>query len=220
MNEPAATTDAAPIGRHSVAEQVYRRLKDDILTGRIGLGERVVESRIARRCQTSRAPVREAVQRLTQEGLLETRIHFGPSVISLDRDKISELYEARFAIEARAIDALCRQEGNAAADLLDGHVEAMRAACAAGDAGRLVEGELAFHMDLCRLSGNSYLIRISQMLQDQTRLALMVDNAHYPRLLDVAEEHVQLVTAIRNRDPVNAVRELESHIKSSLAAIR
>lgn len=209
-----------PLDRRSVADQIHDRLKAEILSGSIALGERVVESQIAQRYHTSRAPVREAVQRLIQEGLLEARVHFGPSVISLGPERIAELYEARLAIEARAVEALCRSRNASALDELEKHIEGMRAASHDGDFARLIDSELAFHMALCRFSGNSYLIRISQMLQDQTRLALAVDNAQYAQMLDVAEEHVQLVAAIREGDAAKAVQELERHIMSSLDAIR
>lgn len=220
MKPQAKHTNAPTVDRRSVADQVYAGLMAEILSGRIALGARVVESQIALNYQTSRAPVREAVQRLTQEGLLEARAHFGPSVISLSPERIEDLYEARLAIEARAIEALCRKKKPEAISALESHIEAMRAASAEGDFERLVDSELAFHMALCEFSGNSYLINISQTLQDQTRLALAVDNALYAQMLDVAEEHVQLVAAIREGDGAKAVKELERHIMSSLAAMR
>lgn len=216
MRKQEQVTDSPPIQRQSIADQVYRRIKRDILTGQIALGTRVVETQISRDYGTSRAPVREALQRLIQEGLLEDRPHHAPSVISLDRDSIIQLYEARLAIESRAVEKICSRTDNPDLDLLDALIEAMRAASRDKDLQRLVDSELAFHTMLCRLSGNDYLLRISQSLQDHVQLALWVDNANYTQMQDVAEEHVRLVDAIRARDSNAAVEELKTHIMASL----
>lgn len=217
MEERAALE--AHIERNSVADQVYALLKSDILNGQISLGERVVESKVASRLRISRAPVREAVQRLIQEGLLETRTHHGPSVIQLTRDDIKQLYEVRIAIESRAIIALCKAQNADHLQQLELQITKMRQASHSGDAKALVENELEFHTMLCRFAGNAYLLRISESLQDQVRLALTLDNANYSEMRNVAEEHTPLVQAIRSGDSTAAIQQLEIHILASLDAM-
>jgi len=212
------TTDQ-PIERKSVAEQVYGRLRADILSGRIALGARVVESQIAARFKTSRAPVREAVQRLVQDGLLEAKPHQGPSVVTLTKTDIRQLYEARAAIESRAVAALCAQRNPDHIVLLEQQIEEMRKASRERNFDALVGSELEFHLMLCQLSANVYLLRMGEILQDQVRLALNIDNANYNKLSDIAEEHVNLVEAIRLGDAQEALKELEAHIFDSIEII-
>ena len=74
------------IQRHSVADQVYFDLRNRILSGQIAQGERIVEASIAKSLGISRAPIREAVNRLTEAGLLESRTHYGTSVIQMSTE--------------------------------------------------------------------------------------------------------------------------------------
>jgi DNA-binding GntR family transcriptional regulator len=203
------------ITRLSIADQVHDYLREAILSGRIAMGTRLVESQVARDLKTSRAPVREAVRRLTEENLLEIRTHFGPSVVTLTLDKIRQLYEVRLAIESLAIRELCRSDGH---DLvpLEALVGEMRAASAAGAVAALVDAELRFHQTLCRLAGNPYVGRIAELIDGQVRLALTLDNASYANLADVAEEHVPLLDAIRRGCPDAATHALSHHILASL----
>ena len=88
----------AQIDRLSVAEQVYDHVRSAILKGDIPQGTRVVEAQIAKNLKISRAPVREAVNRLLQDGLLESKTHYGPSVVQMTPEKIRYLYDLRAAI--------------------------------------------------------------------------------------------------------------------------
>lgn len=215
---PAKETDAsaAPIERNSVSDQVYVRIKAEILSGKLAQGMRVNESHLAKRFVTSRAPVREAVQRLLQEGLLETRAHYGPSVIELDHAKIVQLYEARMAIETRAVAILCENGSDEEFDELDGIVTRMSRAAESENSEALVEAELDFHRLLCELSGNDYLVKINDFLQGQVRLALIIDNSNYLDMQQIVEEHRAFLKVMRTRDTDGVVRALESHIMTSL----
>ncbi|ODT77301.1 MAG: hypothetical protein ABS76_27935 [Pelagibacterium sp. SCN 64-44] len=140
-------------------------------------------------------------------------------MIQLTRNDINQLYEVRIAIESRAIVALCKAQNADHLQQLEIQIAKMRQASQSGDAKTLVENELEFHTMLCRFSGNAYLLRISESLQDQVRLALTLDNANYSEMKNVAEEHIPLVQAIRSGDIDTAVQELEVHILASLDAM-
>jgi DNA-binding GntR family transcriptional regulator len=94
----------SPIHRETVVEQVYGKLRTAILSGDIAQGSRIVELQVARDLGTSRAPVREAINRLLQAGLVETRAHHGPSVITMTHEQAIKLYKLRSAVECAAIE--------------------------------------------------------------------------------------------------------------------
>ena len=85
----------AGIDRRSVADQTYQHLRAAILSGEIPQGARLMSSVFAICASITRAPVREAVNRLLQEGLLESRTHHGPLVIQMTPEKIRWLYDLR-----------------------------------------------------------------------------------------------------------------------------
>ncbi len=207
------------IQRHSVANQVYSDLRNRILSGQIPQGERLVESTIARSLGISRAPVREAVNRLMEAGLLENRTHFGPSVVQMGNEKIRELYAVRNSIESLAIQAVAQRHSKDNIAELRFLIMVMSDRAEANDLPGVVEAELAFHEALWRMADNPYIQKIAGLLFDHMRLALTIDNAAYGNLVDVAREHEPLVDAIETGNPDKASEALTRHIMSSLETI-
>jgi DNA-binding GntR family transcriptional regulator len=215
----AVTVFAAGIDRRSVADQTYHYLRAAILSGEIAQGARVIEAQIAKVLDISRAPVREAVNRLLQEGLLESRTHHGPSVIRMTPEKIRWLYDVRAAIEALAIGDVVRQRSKIDLAQLRASVEKMKRFAAKKDLNGLVQTELEFHRTLCEFSGNPYVIQVSNIIDGQVRMALTIDNAHYVNLKDVADEHEPIIAAIEAGNGEAASVFIKAHILSSLKAI-
>jgi DNA-binding GntR family transcriptional regulator len=208
----------AGINRRSVADQTYQHLRAAILSGDIPQGARVIEAQIAKTLGISRAPVREAVNRLLQEGLLESRTHHGPSVIQMTPEKIRWLYDLRAAIEALAIRDVVRQRNKLDLSPLRAAVAKMKRFAAKKNLNRLVQTELEFHRILCRLAGNPYIVQVSNIIDAQVRIALTIDNANYLNLKDVADEHEPIIAAIEAGDAEAASASITAHILSSLKA--
>src|SRR5882757_6621049 len=104
-----ATADAAILRTRSRADFVYESLRDAIADGRIGRGERVREEEIARNLGVSRTPVREALQRLQQRGLLVLGPGRGLVVAQLGHDEVVELYAMREILEGSAARFAAKQ---------------------------------------------------------------------------------------------------------------
>jgi DNA-binding GntR family transcriptional regulator len=211
-------TNVSVIQRHSVADQVYFDLRSRILSGQIAQGERIVEASIAKSLGISRAPIREAVNRLTEAGLLESRTHYGTSVIEMSTEKIRELYAVRNAVEALAIRAVTEHHTSEDIKSLRDLITRMSEFAGNGDLPGLVDAELEFHEALWRMAKNPYIEKVAGLLFDHLRLALTIDNAGYKNLMDVAQEHEPLVLAIERGDPDKAAAALAEHIMTSLQA--
>lgn len=206
------------IDRLSIADQVYEHLRSEILAGELRQGERVIEAQVAKTLQISRAPVREAVNRLLQDGLLETKTHFGPSVIQMTPEKIRFLYDIRAAIEGLAIRDVVRRRGNLDLEPLRACIVEMKRCARRKDLAGLVDVELEFHRLLCEFAGNPYVVKVSSILDAQVRMALTIDNSHYENLADAADEHEPILEAIQSGDADKAARLMELHILSSLSS--
>ncbi len=204
------------ISRVSVVDQVYDSLRHSILSGDIPQGSRIVELQIARSLGTSRAPVREAINRLLQAGLVETRPHHGPSVIQMTYPQVAKLYRLRAAVECAVIEEIARQspqpDMQALASWIDRMSELARQPRETAFRA-FVEADLRFHETLWAMSQNEYIERVAMQIGDQVQMALAVDNARSADLAAIAAGHIPLYEAIAARDVTQATRLMEFHLR-------
>jgi len=92
---------------NSISDQIYEVLKERILLGEITLGERIIESSIAEDLKTSRTPVREAFQRLVQDGLVERVPQGGVRVTVITPRMVKEVFGIRAVLEVYALELAC-----------------------------------------------------------------------------------------------------------------
>jgi DNA-binding GntR family transcriptional regulator len=210
----AASRPLKPVQHESLVELAYRSIRDSIVSGRLPMGSRLVEARLAAELGVSRGPVREALRRLREEQLVLERPRVGCFVRSFDGDDLVDIYNLRLAIEAAAIRLATRNGVDTRR--LRRLIDQMGAAAHAGRIERVVDAEFAFHEELFLASRNPHLIHVFKMLSAQLRMALSLDNSAYSELADVATEHRELVDAIDARDEHRAVCAMRSHIVSTV----
>lgn len=200
----------------SLAENAYQMLRRSILDGHLKPGERIIETQIARDIGVSRGPVREAVQRLLQEGLAESVPRHGPQVVKMSAQQIQELYLVRVSLERLAVRQAVERNPDNAADVLEESIARMERAARQGSFRKLVDEEFRFHELLCALSGNQFLVRVYGSIQAYVRMALDIDNSGYEDMMTIAIEHKPLVDAIRKGKLEEAEILIEHHIVQSL----
>jgi DNA-binding GntR family transcriptional regulator len=205
------------IDQVSLSEIAYRAIRESILAGRFAMGERVVEKRVAEELEISRAPVREALRRLAEEGLVVERARHGTSVRVLSAKDFIDIYNLRIAVEGAAIRLATRNQPPL--DSIEQLIEQMRRAARQRNMNRLVNLELELHEQICVLSGNSFLASTFHSLSALIRMALALDDAGYDEVEKIAEEHLPLVEAIRSGDEEAAARTLVSHIVSTVGPL-
>src|SRR6478735_96605 len=116
-----------------LAEDAADRIRDEILSGNLPGGERLVEMRIATELRVSRGPVREAFKLLRSEGLLQEEPRRGTFVVSLSAEDVREIYGLRAAIEGRAARLLAGRQDPAALAELRSLLTSIEVAAKAGD---------------------------------------------------------------------------------------
>jgi DNA-binding GntR family transcriptional regulator len=201
-----------PVDETSLRDQVANNIRRAIDAGALTPGERLVEADIAAQMGTSRAPVREAIHLLEQEGLVTNIPRRGSFVIELDRKDIEEIFSLRSVIEVLAVrEALPRLT---AEDLegLDELVKEMINAAEERDMARLVESDLEFHQRIVHLADHSRLLDVWQRMYTQLRLFLAMKDQLYDNPMDVADTHVPLLEALRSGDVETAHRVINNHI--------
>ena len=201
-----------PVDETSLRDQVANNIRRAIDAGALKPGERLVEADIAGQMGTSRAPVREAIRLLEQEGLVTNVPRRGSFVVELDRKDIEEIYSLRSVLEVLAVrEALPRLT---AEDLegLDDLIKEMILAADERDMTKLVEADLEFHQRIVRFASHRRLLDVWQRMYIQLRLFLAMKDQLYDNPRDVAETHIPLLEAFRSGDVETAHQVMSNHI--------
>lgn len=208
-----------PVNRESTAGIIARQLRGAIMSGALAPGTQLAEAELAAQFDVSRGPLREAMQRLVQEGLLRSERHRGLFVIDLDNEDVTDIYVARTAIERSAILQIVRSglsASQAAAALLDQVQDAMAEAATANDPHALSDADLRFHEVLVASSGSKRLVRMAQTLLIETRMCLSRLQDTYGEVEERVGEHQAIVDALRAGDEELSLRLLEAHMVDAL----
>jgi DNA-binding GntR family transcriptional regulator len=198
-------------------QEVLGALRSAILAGEIPVGTRLLEAEVATSMSVSRAPVREAVRHLEQEGLVEIFPHRGAVVVGLPETEIDAIYELRAVIEGRATAAAIDTRGDAELDRLAALIDAMRVAIKQHEIEAIAEIDLRFHGLIVEWSGMTLLRHIWSSLDGLVRVrsyqALDRPGATARYFLkNAASSHVDLVSALRSGDAEAAATMARQHV--------
>lgn len=212
-----------PIRQESTSALIARKLRDAIARGRFQPGEQLLESDIAKQFGVSRGLLREALQRLTQEGLLVGRRNRGLFVAEFGPDEVFDIYTARTAIERAAclkiIDVTKRTDEVYA--VLTALTDRLEASAAAGvDESKLADIDIDFHERMVEEAHSPRLNRMYATLITETRMCLAaLEGPSYPVAQRIAE-HRQIAESIRDRDVPRLHTLLAEHMDHALDEIR
>lgn len=196
---------------YSLVELAMDRLRRDILSGRTDPGERLVEEQLTRRLGISRAPLREAMRLLAQQGLVEHIPRRGARVATLSDDDVRELYEVRDVLERYAVGSM-----PASPDLtgLRAAIEVMRKATEADDRLELANAHRRFHVEVVALGGNRQLVGLYESILVRIQLYMAVNmrrEAEIDRAENGVHRHERLLAAIEQGDTNRIMSELNGH---------
>jgi DNA-binding GntR family transcriptional regulator len=197
----------------SLATQVYERLRAAIIRGELAPDSKLVELDIAQNMGTSQGTIREALQRLEREGLVERRSHRGTYVTALSSSEIYECFVIRSTIEGFA----ARRATQA---MTDGHVrrleqlhKAMGQSADRNALETLIEYDLEFHRCICEWSGSHLLLNSWVPLYSSIqRFIFQTHPAYFGDLHSLADTHLPLIGAFRARDVETAVARVQEHV--------
>lgn len=205
-----------PVARQSTAELIATQLRSAIMYGVLAPGTQLGEAELAARFEVSRGPLREAMQRLVQEGLLRSERHRGLFVIDLSSSDVRDIYLARLAIERMACELIMAGNRGEAVVRLSEALSVLVTAAAGRDRNAMSDADQAFHQTLVSCSGNTRLERMAHTLLVETRMCLAALQKHYPEPEELVTEHRALVNAISDGDERLLLRLIESHMLDSI----
>ena len=215
--EDSVTDTAVPLYAPSLVEVATRQLREEILAGALLPGQRLVEEQIVARFSISRAPLREALRVLAQQGLVEHVPRRGARVTELSEADVDQLFGIRLALEQHAVATTFPMDpppDDARLAPLQGWLDSMRAAERDGDELAKDDAHRAFHAEVVALAGNRQLDLALEpvLLKLQRPMASNLRReAHAigpePGLL----RHQALVDAIRSNDVDAITHQLTHH---------
>lgn len=194
---------------------VYDYLYNAIRTGEIKAGETLTERDLAERLGVSRTPIREAIRKLEEQGVVLHEPHKGAKVITLSVEKVAQLYEVRELLEGLAARKLSQFHTAEMMEELAGYMEKAEKQALAADVEKLSDINSAFHLALARHSGNIYLEIIMNMLQTQISLLMTTSLSYSGRPLENIEEHKQILEAIKSGDGDFAESTAKYHVRQA-----
>ncbi|QXT40250.1 GntR family transcriptional regulator [Gymnodinialimonas ceratoperidinii] len=203
--------DMQPIENVPLRVQVADRLRNAILDGRLKPGTGLVETALAEQMNVSRAPIREAIQILENDGLVETIAYKGKRVKPLTAREVEETYSLREAFEVMAVTRIL--EIGAPLDDLRTHCDQMIAAAEADDFPALVAADEAFHHALIRLADHDLLLASWKNLYLRIHQIMALRNRDERNLLEVASNHPPIVQALADGDAARAIELISDHTR-------
>jgi len=210
-----ASKDLPKIETESVADKVRRALRDHVLSGALKPGTQLIESQLAEQLGVSRAPVREALQTLEAEDLVESVRNKGTFVVDITEEDLREIYTVRAALEGLAMRLAAQAMDHEELSALAHIVEWMEQAARDGDAEQVSKIDLEFHEAIWALSGNRRLFQFLTSMMAQIAMFLALNVRLYEDLLDNCLEHVRLLAALRSGDAVRAEQLMVGHISEA-----
>jgi DNA-binding GntR family transcriptional regulator len=216
--DSASASVPAELSKHEVA---YRKIRDRILDGRYGPGQRLVFSALARDLDVSPVPVREAIRRLEAENLVTFEHNVGARVITLDDEAWEQLVEMLALLDGYAVVRASRRvpaEAIGEAQRLNDELRG-----GAVDHGRVMALHRTFHRTIYRYADNDYLIESLDRVWDRIDASRVLASL-YPakRLATAVDEHDDLLERLRrgDDDPVALERCARQHSLNAILSIR
>lgn len=194
--------------------QIYDMIRLGIIQEDLEPGAAINETDLASWFDVSRTPVREAYQRLIEDGLIETRSKVGTVVSKIDEARVREGIIVRRALEREVVRLLC----DGAVDLrpLDSIVALQRVALEHGDHIAFFRADEDFHAEMANLAELPSAWRLAHSVKAHTDRARILLTGHVPNRINAAfQEHLLIIDAIKSRDVELAQALINTHINSA-----
>lgn len=203
-----STTKATPA-------DIYRQLKDLILSFVFYPGARVTENELADRFHVSRTPVREALQRLAAEGYVTILPKQGCFVRDIDIDEINHYYDVRIGLEMLALELACQTMSDSQLKKLAAAWDPKQVPSKPPTVAAMVARDESFHLALAAGTGNAVLAGYLKDVNDHIHIVRRLDFTDPTRIEQTYREHHEVVQRLLARDVDGAKRLLQRHIRKS-----
>ena len=203
----------------SKTEKVYELLVDSITKRKLSSGQRLVEKSLAEKLGVSKTPIREALNRLKKEGLIQGAPYRGFFVAQILPKDVEEIYKLREVLEGLAARDASKRINKGQIQQLKSIVESLENCIEKKDLEGYSSLDLKFHNLLAAISKNQRLSQTMQLLQNQTRILMSTSVVLPGRVKSSLEEHKKIMTAVISHTADLAEQFARQHIKHVRKAV-
>lgn len=203
--------DLGPLTAKTLKDDVVAVLTDTILSGKFKPGDRLNESHLGRQLRVSRAPIREALQQLEEQGLVVNRSRRGMFVVKLEQEDLQKMNSLRLVLESEALRLAARNltvAGEKGLTQLLQQMEAIEGAPAV----RCVHIDLEFHRTIWALSGNEYLEKMLVSLTAPLFAHALLTTLRDEQVRMILDSHRPLLEFLQGRRKESAETIVIEHL--------
>ena len=200
----------------SLEERIYLQIEDEILSGKLKSGEQLRECALSERFGASRTPIRGALHRLAEIGIVEINANRGATVLGVTENDLLETYSVRMSLEGYAAKMASEKITEAGKKALTECVELAEFYRAKQDAEKLREQDTSFHKIIYEASGNKLLCKILTDLHKRIKLYRKRSLSNPLRTEMYVAEHREILNAILNGDGEKAETLTRVHIERAM----
>jgi DNA-binding GntR family transcriptional regulator len=206
----------------SKSKKIYNMIIKEIVTGKFFPGQRLIERELIEKYGMSKTPIREALYKLEENGVVTYELNKGFSIVKVSRCDVEEIYELREVLEGLAVkkvagklDLTLTQDKN-----IIENFRLSEECLKNNDIQKYSILDVEFHNLLADMSGNGRLKSMLNKLYYQAKLLLSTSLFLPERGISVSfNEHKDIAKAISNKDIINAEKKAQAHIKNVKTAI-
>ena len=199
-------------GHETTTDRVYAQLRAAIISGGYPAGSQHSVYGVAEELGVSRTPVREAVLRLADAGMVSVERNRGFTIRGATLRDIREIFEYRLIIEVPAASYAAQHGGDELVARLRGELDTMRAATDRDDEATCVTHGRYLHEAIMDVMANPRLSAALAGLRDATKLRWSSTGGPMRTMADIEREHLPIVEAIERRDPTAAGAAMDEHL--------
>ncbi|MGO0061251.1 GntR family transcriptional regulator [Brevibacillus fluminis] len=208
-----------PIEKETTKEKVYHQIKQVVLNGQLSANEIFTEVKMAEHLNTSRTPVREALQDLIKEGLLVTVPRKGLAVRKVTKSEVEQIFFLREAIEKKVMIKLSGTITERQLDVLKTIYREQEEMMQNNDEISFINLDQKFHITLAEFADYELVKEILLNLHNLTHLIGLQALKKENRMKEVLEEHRAIIEALQSGDADAATRCVELHLAKTNESI-
>ncbi len=197
---------------HTLHQDVYKRLKQDILTCKLSPGERLSESKIADEMHTSRTPVREALRLLERAGFLQSIQGRGFIVTDISLDDMIHIFQVRENLEAMAASLAAPHFNTSLRDKLKDIILSYDTAISCNDKDNSILYDEMFHREIVMATGNPFLLEIVDTISDKSRRCRYLYHNMFSQYESMPYEHEVILDSLSSKAPHIAKITARDHV--------
>lgn len=204
-----------------MGDLAYQALRDAVLSGEMKPGVRLNQDELARRLGVSRAPIRDALNRLEAEGLVKTLSRAGGVVVAeISEQEAADIYELRSILDSASTRLACERMSEDDVVRLREIVEETERVTKAKNLNAIVQSHAEFHYLIYAACGNAELTRVARNLWDRSyRFRVMALSSEENARRGLAQ-HKAILEALGARNPRRAAALAEDHNRASIQHLR